>query len=113
MAGCYASVTVTVTSGTAGGLNASGGNDGIVFDVFASSSVTASGGTAFTLTPTVNASSQVVDGFYDNTKCTSCTAVDAMGKPTSYFYTATNPPMNAWDFNTVWKANSGAFPTLR
>jgi hypothetical protein len=113
MAGCYASVTVKATGGPAGGLNASGGNDGVVYDVFASSDVSAPSGMAYNLTPPVNGSSQVVDGFYDNTKCSGCQPIDAMGQPTSYFYSPTSAPMSNWDFDTIWMAQPGAFPTLR
>jgi hypothetical protein len=112
-AGGYAAVTVTATTGPAGGLNASGGNDGIVFDVFASSNVTAPSGMSFNLTPTVNGPSQVVDSFYDDSKCSGCKPIDAMGEATSYFYTSINAPMSAWDFDTIWMAQTGAFPTLR
>ena len=31
----------------------------------------------------------------------------------SYFYDSSNPPMNNWDFNNVWQANIGGYPTLR
>ncbi len=113
-AGAYAVATVTATgTGSAGGLNAAGGSDGLVIDVFASSNVTGASATAFNLTPTVINSTQVVDGFYDSSKCSGCTPVFATGKPTSYFYTATNPPMSNWDFDTIWMAQPGAFPTLR
>jgi hypothetical protein len=109
----YASSTVKATGGSAGGLTAAGGADGLVIDVFASSNVTASGGTAYDITPTVNSASQVTDAYYDSSKCSGCTNVDGTGQATSYFYTATNAPMSKWDFDNVWQANSGAFPTLR
>jgi hypothetical protein len=109
---CYASVAVTATGGQAGGLNAAGGNDGLVVDVFASSSVTAS--PAFFVTPTVNGSSQVIDAYYDTTKtCAGCQAVFATGETTGYFYVPTHAPMSNWDFDTIWTAQTGGFPVLR
>ncbi|MGH7440301.1 MAG: hypothetical protein ACRENE_31800, partial [Polyangiaceae bacterium] len=77
-------------------------------------SVTGPGGMTYALTPGVNSTSQVADSFYDASKCHGCTNIDATGEPsTSYFYSATNPPMSSWDFDNVWTANAGAFPTLR
>ncbi len=111
--GSYASTTVTATSGTAGGLNAAGGDDGVVYDTFASSNVTAPSGKAYDLTPPVNSTAQVSDSFYDSSKCTSCTNVDATGKPTSYFYDQTNAPLSSWDFDTIWMAHPDGLPTLR
>lgn len=111
--GCYASATVTASDGAAGGLNVSGGPDGVAYDIFASSSVSASGGTAFDLTPTVSSPAQLGDAFYDSSKCGGCTNVDAMGEPTSYFYSQANPPLSNWDFDTIWTAHANGFPTLR
>ena len=111
--GSYASTTVTATSYTAGGLNAAGGDDGVVYDTFASSNVTAPSGKAYDLTPPVNSTAQVSDSFYDSSKCTSCTNVDATGKSTSYFYDQTNAPLSSWDFDTIWMAHPDGLPTLR
>jgi hypothetical protein len=111
--GCYASVTVTATTGIGGGLNTTGGADGLVVDSFASSMVSAPGG-AYALTPPVNASGQNYDSFYDSSKCGACQAVYATPEAsTSYFFSSTNPPMNAWDFNTIWLAQPNGFPVLR
>jgi hypothetical protein len=31
----------------------------------------------------------------------------------SYFYDATNEPLNSWNFTTVWFENENDYPTLR
>ena len=111
--GCYASATVTASSGVGAGLNAAGGNDGVVIDSFASSTVHAPSGSAYDLTNPVNSAAQVMNSFFDSTKCSGCTNVDATGETTSYFYSATNAPLKNWDFDKVWMAQSSAFPTLR
>jgi hypothetical protein len=39
------------------------------------------------------------------------TAVDRSSAP-GYFHDATNPPLSAWDFSTIWVERTGAPPTL-
>lgn len=111
MVACYASATVTASSGSGAGLNAAGGNDGLTLDSFASSNVT--GTKSFAAIPPVNSSAQVTDSFYDSSKCSGCSAPNVTGHPTSYFYSKTNAPLSTWDFDTVWQAQASGFPTLR
>jgi hypothetical protein len=42
---------------------------------------------------------------------TNGTAIDLTSTP-GYFYDATNPPMSAWGFSSVWVERAGAAPTL-
>jgi hypothetical protein len=42
-----------------------------------------------------------------------CTPSYGISKASNWFYTASNPPMNVWDFVHVWQANANAYPTLR
>lgn len=44
-----------------------------------------------------------------------CTQVNTVGSPnTNYFFgNSTNPPLNAWNFDTIWMTQNGTYPILR
>ncbi len=46
------------------------------------------------------------------TAAAECTAVNIDGTAGSYFFTRTNPPLDSWDFTTVWRARAGDYPVL-
>jgi hypothetical protein len=111
--GVYASATVTASTGVGAGLNGIGGNDDSVLDSFASVTVHAPAGKAYAVMAPVNSASQVANSFFDSTKCSGCTNMDATSETTSYFYSPTNAPLKNWDFDNVWMAQPNGFPTLR
>lgn len=42
----------------------------------------------------------------------SCTAENADGSQSSYFFRKTNAPMNTWDFDSIWVDHSNTYPTF-
>ncbi len=42
----------------------------------------------------------------------SCTRIDTGSQPSYFKANRTNPPLNNWDFSTIWTTNPGTYPTL-
>ena len=49
----------------------------------------------------------------DGTCTIECTGKNAGGSEPNYWYYSTNPPLNEWDFTTIWKEETDDYPSLR
>jgi hypothetical protein len=51
---------------------------------------------------------------YYNVPYSDCYGVNIGNSEPNYFFNnSSNPPLDQWDFSTIWRANPGALPTLR
>lgn len=55
---------------------------------------------------------RLADGESDIQDNDGCQNIDTTEEPT-YFFDASNDPMSAWDFSTVWREHPNDYPTLR
>lgn len=99
-----------------GGITAT--DDGIITmkDVFTVSHVNAADPDYFTVfnrtIANSNSGTDMSSVYYaDDTSCIGCGA-SGNPVPVATFYSISNAPLNAWDFTTIWKENTGAYPTL-
>jgi hypothetical protein len=110
---CYSAATVTATSGSAAGLDGTGGSDITAGDSFAASTIVATSGGDYLVAQ--SSSNAISDCFYDGSKtCTGCSTKlgTAISAP-SYLYTSSNAPMSHWDFDNVWQQRANDYPDLR
>jgi hypothetical protein len=50
--------------------------------------------------------------YASDTPCSGCGIYSSHPALQSSFYSAGNAPLNAWDFTSIWKENTGTYPTL-
>ena len=128
----YSSTSITIASATAAGLYGSstaigGGGGGSILsqNSFAAGSASSPGsdggvlgfdgvlptfdGTYWDITRT-GQSNCVADG----TTATGCIGVNASSSEANYFLgNSTNPPLNSWNFTSIWQVQTGDYPQLR
>ena len=118
LSNCYATGNV-VGFGKAGGLVGETYSPGSITNCFSTGSVTAgylaggaiglySGDTILTNLYWNNHAGNPANCYEGGDM--GCTAIADDG---SYFYSSSNPPMDSWNFTTIWQEVPGSYPTLR
>ncbi len=128
----YATGTISGTNWV-GGLVGELGNASFLSEIensFSASEIVSAGAEIGGLVGYVYANNTITNSFYDFIRSGSqalcvglegagsnigCTAVNTVGVPnTNYFFNnTTNPPLDTWDFDTVWLEQEGTYPVLR
>ncbi len=120
---CSGSVTKSYFAGTVDGTSGVGGLVGRLYSInFVSNSYSTGKviGT-YSIGGLIGSfSASLTNGYWDRTSSnqsnchsggdTNCTKIT--DNPT-YWHSSSNPPMNEWDFDTIWQENSGTYPTLQ